>query len=182
MHWFPAARLPILVSGRTAAAGGLIFNPFMSESRSMKKVLASALAVVVIATATTLSADVDLEGVKCVVAPRAAKESKSAEYKDGKVFFCCGNCQGKFTADSKKFATKANHQLVATKQYEQKACPFSGGDLNPDTAVKIAGTKVAFCCSNCQGKVEKADGDEAKMKMVFSDKAFEKGFAKAKAE
>jgi len=148
----------------------------------MRKILASAFAVMVIATATTLTADVNLEDVKCVVAPRAAKADKSAEYKEGKVYFCCGNCAGKFAKNSKKFAEKANHQLVATEQYEQKACPFSGGDLNPETAVKLAGTKVAFCCENCQGKVEKAEGDEAKMKMVFNDKAFEKGFAKAKPE
>lgn len=148
----------------------------------MRKILASAFAVMVIATATTLTADVDLKDVKCVVAPRAAKADKSADYKDGKVYFCCGNCAGKFAKDSKPFAVKANHQLVATKQYEQKVCPFSGGPLNPETAVKLAGTKVAFCCENCQGKVEKAEDDEAKLKMVFNDKAFEKGFAKAKSE
>jgi len=148
----------------------------------MKKILASAFAVMVIATATTLTADVNLKDVKCVVAPRAAKADKSADYKEGKVYFCCGNCAGKFAKDSKKFTEKANHQLVATKQYEQKVCPFSGGDLNPDTAVVLAGTKVAFCCENCQGKVEKAEDEAAKLKMVFNNKAFEKGFAKAKSE
>ena len=114
-----------------------------------------------------------------MVADKAANPEKSAEYKDGKVYFCCGGCAGKFAKTPKKFALKANHQLVATKQYEQKACPISGRDLNPETAVKVGGTEVTFCCNNCKGKVEGADSDEAKLKLVFSDKAFAKAFKKA---
>ena len=147
------------------------------ETYGMKKYL-SLLAVLCVAGVTVVAGDVDLEGVKCVVAPKAASLDKSADYKDGKVYFCCGNCAGKFAADKEKFAVSANHQLVATKQYEQKACPFSGGELNPETAVSVAGAKVCFCCNNCKGKVEGAADDEAKVKMVFADKAFEKGFKK----
>ena len=148
----------------------------------MLKKAFSCLAVLLVAGATVVSADVDLEGVKCVVAPKAANEGKSADYRDGKVYFCCGNCAGKFTADSKKFAVKANHQLVATKQYEQKACPISGNPLDPDTAVKVAGVSVAFCCNNCKGKVESAENDAAKLKLVFANKAFEKAFKKKASE
>lgn len=147
----------------------------------IKKVF-SCFAVLLVAAATVVAADVDLEGVKCVVADKAASLDKSADYKGGKVYFCCGNCAGKFAEDSKKFAVKANHQLVATKQFEQKVCPFSGGDLNSETAVKLAGVSVAFCCNNCKGKVESAEKDAEKLEMVFNDKAFEKGFAKKKSE
>jgi hypothetical protein len=49
--------------------------------------------------------------------------------------------------------------------------------LNPETAIELAGTKVAFCCDNCKGKVEGAEEKE-KMTLVFSDKAFDKAFAK----
>ena len=73
---------------------------------------------------------------------------------------------------------RQGHALVATKQFEQKACPFSGGDVNPDTAVKLAGVSVGFCCNNCKGKVEGAEDDAAKLKLVFTNKAFEKGFKK----
>lgn len=144
----------------------------------MLKKAFSFAAVLLVAGATVFAADVKLDGVKCVVAPRDAKPNQSAEYKDGNVYFCCGNCAGKFAKDSKAFATKANHQLVATKQYKQKACPLSGGDLNPETAIKVAGTKVAFCCNNCKGKVEAAEG-EKQLEMVYADKAFEKAFKKA---
>ena len=147
----------------------------------MKKYM-SFLAVLLVAGTTVVAADVDLEGVKCVVAPKNASADKSADYKEGKVYFCCGNCAGKFAADTKKFAVKANQQLVATKQYEQKVCPFSGGKLDPDTAVKLAGTQVAFCCNNCKGRVTGEQDDEKKLAMVFNDKAFDKAFKKKAAE
>lgn len=146
----------------------------------MLKKMMSCFAVLMVAAATVVAGDVELDGVKCVVAPKAASESKSADYKKGKVYFCCGGCAGKFAADTKKFATKANFQLVATKQYEQKACPMSGRELNPEMTSTVAGKKVAFCCGGCKGTVDKAEGDEAKMKLVFAEKPFEKAFAKKK--
>jgi YHS domain-containing protein len=145
------------------------------------KKLAGSMAVLLVACATVIGGDVSLEGVKCVVAPKDAQASKSADYKEGKVYFCCGNCAGKFAAEPTKFAEKANAQLVATKQYEQKACPLTGGELNPETAVTVAGQKVSFCCNKCKGKVEGADEAE-QAKLVFSDKAFEKAFKKVAAE
>jgi uncharacterized pyridoxamine 5'-phosphate oxidase family protein len=119
-----------------------------------------------------------LEGVKCIIAAdKPAKAEKAATYKEGKVFFCCDNCKGKFEKSSKediaKMAHKANHQLVATKQYEQQACPMSGGKLDAATAIEVNGTKIAFCCKNCKGEAEKLKGDEQVQKL-FSDEAFEK--------
>ncbi|QDT58877.1 YHS domain protein [Stieleria bergensis] len=146
----------------------------------MKKIVASTLAILLVATATAWAGEVDLKEVKCVIAPKAASADKSADYKDGKVYFCCGGCAGKFAKDSKPFATKANHQLVATKQYEQKGCPFSGGKVNPATLVSVEGTKVGFCCNNCKAKFDGTKDSKAKMDLVFSDKAFDKAFKKAK--
>lgn len=145
----------------------------------MKNALLSIAAVLVVATATSVAADVDLKDVKCVIAPKSANASKSVEYKDGEVYFCCGGCVSKFKSDSKKYAEKANHQLVATKQYVQKGCPFSGGKVNKDTAVKFKGTSVAFCCDGCKSKFVKAKDDAAKLKLVFNDKAFKTAFKKA---
>ncbi|MCO8124633.1 hypothetical protein NHH03_23040 [Stieleria sp. TO1_6] len=148
----------------------------------MKKMIASIAALLVVVSATTLTAEVDLKGVKCVVAPKDATLDKTAKYKEGNVYFCCNGCAGKFAKDTKKFADKANHQLVATKQYVQKSCPISGRDVNPEISAKVAGTKVGFCCEGCSGKVEKAEDDAAKLAIVFNDKSFEKGFEKAKKE
>ncbi|MDP1796357.1 MAG: hypothetical protein Q8K78_02700 [Planctomycetaceae bacterium] len=112
--------------------------------------------------------------LKCVVAGTPAKADKTADYKGGKVNFCCDNCKAKFAADSKKYAVAANFQLAQTEQVKQEKCPLSGGPVKADKTVEIGGVKVAFCCENCQGKVA-AEKDAAKQKeMVFSDAAFEK--------
>ncbi len=118
---------------------------------------------------------VDLEGIKCPISGRPVVESKSVDYKDAKVYFCCPNCVAKFDSDPSELATKANAQLVSTKQAKQIACPFSGRDLNEDATVKVAGTTVTFCCFNCQGRAEAAEEDE-RLTMIFADKPFAKGF------
>ena len=111
----------------------------------------------------------------CVVADKPAKQGKSADYKGGKVYFCCGGCSGKFAKNPEKFATRANAQLVSTGQAEQIACPITGGKINPDKKAEVAGVAVNFCCGNCEGKVKSAD-EKTAMTLVFSEKAFGKGF------
>lgn len=142
------------------------------------KTFTTFLAICIVAGATVVAGDVDLKNVQCVVANKAASAGKTADYKDGKVYFCCGGCAGKFASNTKKFAERANHQLVATKQYTQKGCPFSGGAVKGGKMINIAGTEVGFCCDGCKNKVASAKDDAARMKLVFSDKAFGKGFEK----
>ena len=116
----------------------------------------------------------------CPISNKPALQDKTADYKGAKVYFCCGNCPGAFTKDPTKFATKANHQLAATGQFTQTKCPFSGGKLNPDASVDVAGVKVGFCCKECKGKAEAAKGD-AQIELCFKDDAFAKGFEIKKA-
>ena len=116
--------------------------------------------------------------VKCPISGQKIDKAQARKYRDGKVYFCCPGCPGAFKPDKNDaHARKGNQQLVLTKQYVQKGCPLSGGKLNKDTAIKLAGAEVAFCCNNCKGKVEKAKGDD-QLAMVFSNKAFEKAFKK----
>src|SRR5436190_17122099 len=137
----------------------------------MKARLFAALGIVALLVATVIAEEkVKLEGIKCPLSGKAATEN-SVDYKGGKVYFCCENCPKSF--DAKKHGTKANAQLVATGQAKQDKCPLSGGKINPDTAITVAGAKVAFCCEKCQGKVKEAKGDE-QLTLVFSDAAFEK--------
>jgi len=122
---------------------------------------------------------ITLEGIKCVVSGAAIDATKSVDYLDGKTYFCCGKCSAKFEKDSKPFESKANAQLVSTKQYEQGGCPFSGGAVKADTMLEVAGAKVGFCCNVCKGKVEKMT-EEEKLEAVFSKDAFAKAkFVKA---
>ena len=127
------------------------------------------------ALTSAFAADVKLDGIKCIVAgDKAANKDKSADHNGGKVYFCCDNCAGSFKKDAKKYTSKANAQLVATAQAKQGKCPLSGGDLDKATEISVGGAKVQFCCNNCKGKVEKAQGDE-QLNLVFSEDAFKKG-------
>lgn len=122
-----------------------------------------------------------LEGIKCPVSGKPVKEASAVEFKGAKVYFCCDGCPKEFEANTAKYTAKANHQLVATKQFKEVKCPLAGKDLNPDTAIEVAGVKVCFCCNGCKGKATKAEGD-AQIDLIFNDKAFEKGFEIVKAE
>ena len=126
---------------------------------------------------------VSIDKLKCLMnGTGQAKEDKSSDWKDGKVYFCCSNCLKKFDDDKKTYAAKANHQLIASQQVEQKACPFSGGELNKDTAIEVKGAKIAFCCNNCKGKAEKIADDE-KIEKLFSEENYEKAkFAKVESK
>ena len=66
---------------------------------------------------------------KCPVSGAKAKQDQTAEYKEAKVYFCCGNCKKAFEKDSKKHVVKANAQLVSTGQYVQTNCPLTGGPM-----------------------------------------------------
>ncbi len=127
------------------------------------------------ALTTAYAADVKLDGVKCIVAAKNdAKADKNRDYKGGKVYFCCDNCPKAFDKDTAKFASKANAQLVQTGQAKQHKCPISGQDFDATKELTVAGAKVHFCCDNCKGKVEKAEGDK-KLDLVFSEDAWKKG-------
>jgi YHS domain-containing protein len=116
---------------------------------------------------------------KCVVAGTPVKPDKTADYKGGKVQFCCDNCKGKFAADPAAYQVAANIQLAGTKQAKQTKCPLSGQKTDPEKTVEVAGVKVAFCCGNCQGKVADAKGD-AQKELVFKNEAFDKAFEVSK--
>jgi YHS domain-containing protein len=153
-------------------------SPLILEDLLMKsRIVMASVAAMAMLVATLYAAD-KLEGIKCPVSGKAVKEDKTVDHKGGKVYFCCENCPKAF--DAAKHGVKANQQLVATKQFVQKACPLSGKELDTTTAIDVNGTKVCFCCNNCKGAVSKAEGDK-KAEMVFGDKAFDKAFEKKKS-
>ncbi|HIE96471.1 MAG: hypothetical protein ABGZ23_00065 [Fuerstiella sp.] len=119
--------------------------------------------------------------VKCPVAGKEIKiaDAKTVAYRKANVYVCCDNCKGKMEKDTAKFATKANHQLVRTKQFRQTKCPLSGGPIDKEQKLKVSGQLVRFCCEKCQGKTAEAKGD-AQLAMIFADAAFDKGFKAVK--
>ena len=154
----------------------------------MKKLLAGVACLTIAAFSLQAvhsedAAKKETEEVKllCPVSGKPVQMDKFVAYKGGKVYLCCGGCPAVFKKDPAKYAVKANHQLVASGQYVETGCPISGGKLNPETAITLAGVKVAFWCNNCKGKVEGEKDADAQMELVFSDKAFEKGFKPKKS-
>ncbi len=111
----------------------------------------------------------------CPVADKAIDKSISVEYGGGKVFFCCKGCVSKFKADTAKYATGANRQLVITEQVEQTGCPLADKKCNPKQTLEVSGVAVAFCCGGCKAKVAKAEAKD-QIEMVFGAKAFEKAY------
>jgi hypothetical protein len=116
--------------------------------------------------------------LRCPVSGKFVNKDHGAPYKEGQVYFCCDDCPKTFAADTAKYATKANAQLVASEQYKEVKCPLTGQPLNPKMVAKVGGVNVAFCCNGCKGKVAKAKKGD-KLDLVFSDEAFKKGFEKA---
>lgn len=149
---------------------------FLMQRRSFVLAATVAIAMSGLGATTVFSADAAPANCKCPVSGKAVNAEKFSDYNGGKVYFCCDVCKGKFDKDSAAFTAKANHQLVCSGQYAQKACPFTGGKVKDGTEVDVAGVKVGFCCMNCKGKAAKATGDD-QVKLVFGD-AFAKGFAK----
>lgn len=113
---------------------------------------------------------------KCPVSGADAKKDQASAYKEKEVYFCCEKCKAAFDTDNAKFAAKANHQLVQTKQFRQTKCPLSGGSFNKEQKSKIAGVSVRFCCDKCKAKADAAAPEE-QLAMVFSDENFKKAFA-----
>jgi YHS domain-containing protein len=119
---------------------------------------------------------------KCPVSGADAKKEQSAKYKEKDVYFCCEKCKAAFEGDAAKYATKANHQLVQTKQFKQTTCPLSGGKVSKEQHVKVDGVKVTFCCDKCKGAIESASKEDQLTK-IFAEEVFAKSFtAKKKAD
>lgn len=143
----------------------------------VRLLLAALFAPALLMTGLLLAEEDDAEKAEfsatCPVSGQPAVEDSYVEYQGKKLYFCCDNCPKAYAEDPEKFAVKANYQLLETGQIVQVACPLTGRDVNPDTAIEVAGVTVSFCCENCQGKAQKAAGDE-QLALVFAD--LSKGF------
>lgn len=142
---------------------------------------AAAAVAVAVVSYSSVRAD-DAPELKCPVSGHAvASKEHAVEHNGGKVYFCCDQCPAAFAANTKKFAAKANAQMVQDGQFKQVKCPLQGKPVNPQAVVEVAGVKVAFCCNGCKSAVAKARGAR-QVNMVFNDKAFKKGFEKVAAD
>lgn len=117
----------------------------------------------------------------CPVSGSSAKKEMTSKYRDKDAYFCCEKCKAAFDAEPAKYATKANLQLVQTKQFRQTNCPVSGSKVSKEQTIKVDGVKVGFCCEKCKGSLETASKDDQLTK-IFGDAVFTKSFAVKKAD
>jgi hypothetical protein len=135
------------------------------------------LAVLALVVANSLRAADEKPALKCPVSGKATQADKTVDFNGGKVQFCCENCPKAFNANSKKYAGKANLQLVQSGQLKQIKCPLTGRPMAADKTVEVGGVKIAVCCGNCLAKATKAAGDE-QIDLLLSDTS--KGFEAVK--
>ena len=117
----------------------------------------------------------------CPVSGSDAKKENASKYRDKETYFCCEKCKAAFDAEPAKYSTKANLQLVQTKQFRQTKCPVSGSKVNKEQSIKVSGVKVGFCCEKCKGSLETASKDDQLTK-IFGDAVFANSFAVKKAD
>lgn len=117
----------------------------------------------------------------CPVSGSNAKKENASKYREGEAYFCCEKCKAAFDAEPAKYSSKANLQLVQTKQFRQTKCPVSGSKVNKEQTIKVSGVKVGFCCDKCKGSLETASKDDQLTK-IFGDAVFTKSFAVKKVE
>ena len=112
----------------------------------------------------------------CVIDDHPIDRAISTDWQGGKVCFCSEKCLKEFLASTGKYAARANHQLLASGQARQVACPFTGKPLNSQIpTVRVAGADIGFCCRACQQTVTRADR-QTRFDLIFGD-AFRTGFA-----
>ena len=74
-----------------------------------------------------------------------------------------------------KYEAKANHQLVQTGQFVQKACAITGGAIAADSpTLEIVGTKIRFASDEEKQAVSKLEVDEQIAK-IFGAESFKRG-------
>ena len=143
------------------------------------RLFVATLAVVTLVVAGSLRAVAEEKvALKCPVSGKAVNADHKVAFNGGEVQFCCPNCPAAFAKNEKKFAGKANLQLVQTKQLKQVKCPLTGKPCATDKGVKLAGITVYVCCNGCLGKVNKLASADEKINFLLANTS--KGFKPTK--
>jgi YHS domain-containing protein len=115
----------------------------------------------------------------CPVSGKPAGEDHMVQLKNGdKVYFCCDNCPKAFKQNPNKYSQGVHRQLLETGQAVQVACPFDGKPMSKDHMAEMGDVKIGFCSDKCEEKFKSASDDAAKLKLVFANGPFNKGFTR----
>ena len=137
---------------------------------------------------STSSLEANPKKLTCLVSGEKinVSDAETANYKDGKVYFCCPGCSSDFVENKNQYTAAANFQLVLTSQYAQNTCPATGRKIKKNTktepkSIQVNGHVVELCCGGCLKKTTKMT-DAQRMEFLFSDKSFKNGYVLAKSK
>lgn len=117
-----------------------------------------------------------LKRARCVVQPdKPVSTQHSLVYRKGRLFFSSAASVETYRKDPKGFQSRANFQLVVTKQYLQHACPLSGETPDEDGAmIRIGGIDIEVLCADCAKEISN-DPLEEQIEMLFDADGFRMG-------
>ena len=114
-----------------------------------------------------------LTGVKCIISGQPVNQRFVCDYKSGKLFFDCEASRNRFIKDKTAYITKANHQLVVTKQFVQVRCPVQDKAISLDQKRAIAGVQICFCCDKCQQHFQDGSNTHQQIRYLFGPQNFD---------
>jgi YHS domain-containing protein len=78
-----------------------------------------------------------------------------AEYKDKRVYFCCGDCPAQFKKDPARYVAQLEAQGITLERI-QTTCPVTGEKLKDKKVfADYKGKRVYFCCDACVAEFNK---------------------------
>ncbi|MEM9827258.1 MAG: hypothetical protein AAF958_11745 [Planctomycetota bacterium] len=118
----------------------------------------------------------ELKDVRCIVEAKRSVQAKfHLRFRDGWVYFSSDSALQRYKAKKKKYSPEANHQLVATGQYRQRACPLSGEAIEKDfPTVSVGDVKLRVLCSDCAADLGKRSRED-QIRYVFDAEGFQFG-------
>ncbi len=127
-------------------------------------------------------ARVELAGIKCIVSGNTVSRECVCNYRDGKLYFDCNASKLAFLAAKRDFATRANHQLVVTKQYVQANCPISHRPVSGSSGEKMhfAGVLIRFDNEDCLQLLNAEVDPAKKIELVYGPRIFDQTFVRKK--
>ncbi|MEM8667963.1 MAG: hypothetical protein AAGG48_10630 [Planctomycetota bacterium] len=153
----------------------------MTFQRCTLTLLGAILALVQVTTADDLTSIADvrpanLRGIRCVVETDQPIDPEIViAYKNARLYFSSKSAVEAYLKTPATYEAYANHQVIATKQYEQLACPLSGEEPDEDSVtVKIAGVDVQLLCEECAKELAK-DTRKEQIEMLFDEEGFKLG-------
>lgn len=113
--------------------------------------LAAALSIGLFSARAEPKKDGATSAPQCPVMSQPVNFFVKTDTRDGPVYFCCGRCIEKYTANPAKYASKVDAQRKALDALPkvQVTCAVSGEPVDPKVSFEHDGKTIYACCPKC---------------------------------